>query len=105
MPRIVVTAKVKPDIERIASYIARDHLRAAIGFILATKDAFVRLAEFPGIGPEWEPVIKKYPGLRFWPIKRYSNYLILYRPVQDGVEILRVIHGARDINRVLDPRQ
>jgi hypothetical protein len=25
------------------------------------------------------------------------NYLVLYRPLPDGVEILRVIHGARDI--------
>lgn len=104
MPRCFVSAKVKSDIERIASWIARDHVRAAIGFILATKNTFEKLAEFPGARPEWEPRIPKYPGLRFWPIKRYSSYLILYRPIEDGVRIYRVIHGARDVNRVLGPR-
>jgi toxin ParE1/3/4 len=26
-----------------------------------------------------------------------GNYLIFYRPISDGIEIVRVLHGARDI--------
>ena len=33
------------------------------------------------------------PEIRFLPV---GNYLIFYRPIEDGVEIARVIHGARD---------
>ena len=33
------------------------------------------------------------PELRFLPV---GNYLIFYRPIENGVEIARVIHGARD---------
>ena len=45
MPRLLINAKARSDIERIASYIAQDHVRAAIRFILAAKAAFEKLAE------------------------------------------------------------
>ena len=103
MPRLLINARARLDVEQIASHIARDHVRAAIRFILAAKVACEKLAQFPGLGPEWEPRVAKYPDLRFWPITPYRNYLVLYRPIPDGVRILRVIHGARDVNRV-EPR-
>jgi len=34
------------------------------------------------------------PNLRSFPI---GSYLIFYRPVEDGIELIRVLHGARDI--------
>jgi toxin ParE1/3/4 len=37
-------------------------------------------------------------GLRSVP---YSRYVIFYRPIKDGVEIVRVLHGARDLGRAL----
>ena len=33
--------------------------------------------------------------------KVYGNYLILYRVVSDAVEILHVLHGARDYAQIL----
>ncbi len=33
-------------------------------------------------------------------LKGFERYLIFYRPLADGAEILRVIHGARDIERL-----
>lgn len=39
--------------------------------------------------------------VRRWPVKGFDNWLIFYRPKRDGVEILRVIHGARDIENLL----
>lgn len=38
------------------------------------------------------------PALRSSPV---GNYLIFYRPLPDGIEILRVLHGARDIAAIL----
>lgn len=39
------------------------------------------------------------------PISRFRMYIVFYRPAPDGIEILRVIHGARDIESLagLDP--
>src|SRR5919106_2814484 len=36
-------------------------------------------------------------GLRMWRIPKFANYLIFYRPTSERVEIVRVLHGARDI--------
>lgn len=39
-------------------------------------------------------------GVRSWPIRHFMNYLIFYRPIDGGVEVLRILHGARDIERI-----
>ena len=36
-------------------------------------------------------------GIRQWRVSGFENYLIFYRPIEDGIEVLRVLHGARDI--------
>jgi toxin ParE1/3/4 len=32
----------------------------------------------------------------------FRNYLVFYRPIEDGVEVLTVLHGARDLQAVLE---
>jgi toxin ParE1/3/4 len=39
-----------------------------------------------------------HPGLRSFP---FGRYVIFYRPLDDGIEVVRVLHGARDIRRAL----
>ena len=36
-------------------------------------------------------------GLRCSRIKRFRNHLIFYLPIENGIEVIRVIHAARDI--------
>ena len=92
--------RAKADVEEIAAKIAVDQLLAAIRFCDAAQSAFDLLAQFPGIGPLWEPAIPEFPNLRFWPIKGFRNFLVLYRKMGVTAEILRVVHGARDVGRL-----
>jgi toxin ParE1/3/4 len=39
------------------------------------------------------------PGIRGYPIERY---VVLYRTTDAGVEIVHVLHGARDIETMFD---
>jgi plasmid stabilization system protein ParE len=39
--------------------------------------------------------------LRFWAVHPYSNYLIVYDPEKRPLQIIRILHGARDIRTVL----
>jgi antitoxin ParD1/3/4/toxin ParE1/3/4 len=55
-----------------------------------------RLAEAPGLGHLRDDLTDE--PLRFWAV--YS-YLIVYRPETDPLEIVRVLHGARDVRAVL----
>jgi len=40
--------------------------------------------------------------LRRWPVKGFENWLIFYQPRGNGVEIVHLSHGARDIESLLD---
>jgi len=37
-----------------------------------------------------------------FPIKRFPNHLAFYRCVENGIEIIRVLHGARDIEALFE---
>jgi toxin ParE1/3/4 len=37
-----------------------------------------------------------------WSIRGFQNYIVFYRPLEDGVDVVRVIHGARDIQAIFD---
>lgn len=55
-----------------------------------------RLAEYPEMGrARYELLV----NLRSFTVK---NYVSFYQPIRDGIEMLRVLHGARDIHRVFD---
>ncbi len=102
MPRLLVHRLARQDVDRIADFIARHNLQAALRFVDASELAFGFLAENPRAGPRVEPPLASVPELRFWPLTPYRNYLVLYRPLpESGVEVFRVTHGARQWRELL----
>jgi toxin ParE1/3/4 len=87
--RLSRTAQAEEDLIDIWSYIAADNAQAADRLLDTLDEKSQLLADNPGLGVE-RPNIA--PGVRSW---RVGNYLILYREVGDGVEIVRYAHGAR----------
>jgi toxin ParE1/3/4 len=55
----------------------------------------------PGLGTRWESHHAQLPDLRFFPVTKFPNHLLFYRPLDDGIELVRVLHGARDIAMLL----
>lgn len=39
-------------------------------------------------------------GIRRWKVKGFPNFLIFYRSTDEGVEIIRILHGARDLDAI-----
>jgi toxin ParE1/3/4 len=60
-------------------------------------EAFHKLVKTPGMG-HFRSDLAKEP-LRFWLVRRY---LILYRSEKRPIEIVRVLHGSRDVQAILD---
>ena len=91
----------KPDVRRdlvdYAEHISRDSLDAALRFLDAAESTFKFLAENREVGQLCRFPQPELAGLRVWPIERFGNYLVFYQPTDDGVEVWRVLHGARDI--------
>ncbi len=44
-------------------------------------------------------------GIRRWRVNDFENFLIFYRPIDDGIEVIRVLHGARDIESLFSQRE
>ncbi len=70
-------------------------------FFARAEATLVRLASMPGIGTPYEPDEALYADLRYLPVDRFRKYLVFYRSVPGGIEVLRVLHGARDISGIL----
>jgi len=58
------------------------------------------LAEGPLRG-HIRPDLTKLP-VRFWTLPRYPNYMIIYRPDAKPLEIIRILHGRRNVKRILE---
>lgn len=90
MPRIVVAPFAQSDIDEIWDHIADDSIVNADRLIDRIEQCFGLLAESPHLGAARGDL---RPGLRRF---RHQRYLIYYRPVRDGIEVVRIVHGARD---------
>jgi toxin ParE1/3/4 len=55
----------------------------------------------PGIGERFPSVQPELAGIRRIGITGFRKYQVYYRPIDDGIEVLRVLHGARDAERIL----
>ena len=91
MPVLQRTAQAEEDLIDIWLYIAQDNPAAADRLLDKIDGKILLLAEQPAIGRAREDIA---PDLRFLPI---GKYLILYRIILDGIEIVRVVQGARNL--------
>lgn len=95
MPRVRKTVLAEQDLEEIWLYIAADNIVAADALIdkLVEKSALLAAnAELGRARPEL------HEGLRSFAV---GNYILFYRPEAGGIELTRVLHGARDIDALL----
>ena len=90
------------DLIEIGDYLAQvASLAMAERFIDAAEATFERLARLPGIGAIYESDDPAFEGFRHGIIDTFSNYVVFYRPTDGGIEVVRVLHGARDLGMAL----
>jgi toxin ParE1/3/4 len=99
--RIVKHRRFKRDALQIFVYIGEQNFDAAERFLRALNEDIHRLAEMPGMGPEREFQDPGLRGTRSLPVSGFTNYLLFYSFDSQELRILRVIHGARDLERAL----
>lgn len=88
------------DVAENARYLQDKNVEAAIRFLDAFDAAIKLIASSPGIGGSCHFQNSLFDGIRVWPIGGFKNYLIFYRELPDEVEVVRVIHGARDLTSI-----
>ncbi len=96
MPQIRITPRAGSDLIEIWSYIAEDSGANADAFIDKLHETILVLAKQSGAGRRREELAA---GLRSFP---FGRYIIFFRASKSGIEIVRVLHGARDFQTIFE---
>lgn len=95
-------AAARGDLVQAYRYYAREGgIAVADRFLAAAEATFARLAGRPGLGTRYEHAHEAAGEPRYFPIGRFRKRLVFYRPVEGGIEVVRVLHGARDLEGIL----
>ena len=96
--KLVLTDEATSDLREIGEWIAANNPRRALSFVDELKACCARLIDMPLA----YPLVPRHEasGLRRLP---HDAYLIFCRVAEDAVEIIHVLHGARDYEAILFP--
>jgi toxin ParE1/3/4 len=95
MASVLRTAAARLDYLEIFLYVAERDSRAADELVQSFDEALELIAQVPGTGRA-RPELRK--DLWSFPV---GKYLLFYRPIPEGIELIRVLHGARDLRKIL----
>jgi len=96
--RVLFAEPAESDLEDIGDWIAVNNPLRAATFVSELRQACLQIGPRPTAYPFVEH--RKNDGLRR---RVYGNYLIFYRVKEDAVEIVHVLHGARDYAAIIFP--
>ena len=102
MPTIKRTPQAKRDLLEHVLYLAEINPGLVDRFIDASEIAFEKLAQMPLKGKPQSFQSPKLKDVRRWFIPGFDKYLVFYRPLKGGIELLRVLHGMQDVDAVMD---
>ncbi len=87
--------QAEADLEDIALYLGRRNREAAKRVHADIVDRVHRQAQFPLTGQQRDDIL---PGLRSVAI---AQYVVLFRPAGETIEVVRVLHASRDVDRIV----
>ncbi len=98
MARVCWSDKAEESVLAIGRYIIEQTQSRQRGLDVITKveEKCERYAEFPQVGTA-RPDLG--PGLRCFPV---DNLLVVYRPIEDGIAIILVVHGHQDVRTIVE---
>jgi antitoxin ParD1/3/4/toxin ParE1/3/4 len=96
MNRYILAPAAQRDLRAIQASIAQENIQAARRVLAEIRAACARLVANPNLGHAREDLTDQ--PVRFWLVRAYY---IIYRPATHPLEIVRIVHSARDIPHLL----
>lgn len=98
MARVCWSDKGQESVLAIGRYIIEQTQSRQSGLDIITRieDKCTRYAEFPEMATSREDI---GPGLRCFPV---DSFLVIYRPIKDGIVVVLVAHGHQDLQTIVD---
>jgi plasmid stabilization system protein ParE len=97
MPKYILDPCVEDELWGIWYFIAQDNPDAATRVVESAYKSFKTLTANPGLGKPRRFRNPRLRDVRSWHITGFENYLIFYRAIADGIQVIHVYHGSRDI--------
>ena len=93
----VILPSADRDLDLQADYLADEaSIKIALRFLAAAHKTFSSLATHPNMG--WRPSLgPAFHSIRAFRVMGFENILVFYRTREGVLEIVRVLHGARDL--------
>jgi toxin ParE1/3/4 len=81
--------------------VEQDAPVVAFRFVDAVEESVQQLLLMPNMGVPRELANRALKGLRVWPVREFDEFLIFYVVQGDTLRVIRVLHGKRDLDRIL----
>jgi toxin ParE1/3/4 len=74
----------------------------AVRFRDALRHTMESLCQHPLVGSRYRSSAPQLQDLRSWPIAGFEAIRIYYRVESDAIDVIRILHGKRDLKRILE---
>lgn len=100
----IILPAARDDILRQYRYylVEQDHPQVAQRFLSAVRITIKGIIRMPQGGTPKRLSREALRGLRSWPVKGFEDLRVYYLAHEGGVRVVRVLHGKRDINNILE---
>ncbi len=92
------------DLEEIAVYLGLSSAPTSGRFVDRVVATLQLVVDNPRIVAAWPTLRKDLLGMRRFPVSGFRSFLIFYIPDADGIDIVRILHGSRDISGAIRAR-
>ena len=101
--RVRLLPQAERELDEATLYLAEESSpETGIRFFDAAHETFRSLLEMPGMGKVREVQNPRLSGVRQWRVVGFESYLIFYRAVPEGIDVVRLLYGTRDLDHLLE---
>lgn len=101
MKPVIRTSARRDILNQFVYFLDQGALPAAEKFLEAVKETVSKILERPSMGAPKRLKNFRFKGLRKWSVSGFDVIQIYYLVAHDEIQILRVLHGKRDVDRLL----
>jgi len=98
MAKVYRRHRAADDLLEIWLTLSSDGVRRADAYLDKIEQQLKRCAEHPRMGRSRDELAAGLRSLIVYP------YVVFYRPIDEGIDVIRVLHGARDLDAVFQSR-
>jgi toxin ParE1/3/4 len=100
--KLTIRNRATQDLRQQANYILNNgNVDVAEHFLELAEATFAQILIVPRIGKSVDFISARMGEVRQWRMKNFQDYLVFYRVQDEEIEILRVLHGSRDLEDML----